>query len=200
MGVTNYPDGVSGSSDYFNEPNEIEAEVIDPEADAEDIKNLAIAQALFKAIKGEVSTGNEFNLRGRVDAIMRERFAEAKKLGIAPKSFDIEIDGEKVGTYSITTTKPRPAEERIELRVTDEDELARWALENGCWMTDMKAVHAMFETTGEVPPGCEAEKVVTPVVKGGGIKQTSLRIDPEKVVYSLGAQLGDVAKYLLEGE
>jgi hypothetical protein len=197
--MNNYPDGVDGSHAYFNEPNEVEAKVIDPEADAEEIKRLALAQALFKAIKAEVGTGNEFNLRGRVDAIMAERFAQAKQLGLAPKSFDVEIDGEKVGTYSITTTKAKPAESHVELRVSDEEELLRWALKNGCWKVDMDSVNAMFAATGEVPPGCEAKEVTTPAVEGGKISRTSLRIDPEKVSYSLGADLGEMARYLLEG-
>ena len=131
---------------------------------------------------------------------MRERFAQAKQLGLAPKSFDIEVDGEKVGTYSITTTKPKPAEERVELRVESDEELLRWAVENGCWMVDMDAVNALFEATGEVPPGCKAEKVSTPAVKGGSISRTSLRIDPGKVAEALGGELGEAARELLEGE
>lgn len=195
--MDNYPSGTNGSAEYFNEPDEVE--IIDPEADAETIKRLAVAQALYKQIASEVKTGNEFNLRGQVDQIMRERFDQARKMGMAPKSFDIQIDGEAVGTYSITTSKPEPATERVELRVADEEALLRWAVENGCWKVDMEAVNAMFETSGEIPPGCEPERIVTPASTGGKITRTTLRIDPEKVVYSLGAQLGDVAKYLLEG-
>jgi len=197
MANDNYPLGVSGSSDYFNEPEE--AEVIDHAADAEDIKRLALAQALFKAIKAEVGTGNEFNLRGRVDGIMRERFAQARQLGLAPKSFDVEIDGEKVGTYSITTTKAQPAESHVELRVADEEALLRWAVENGCWKVDMEAVNALFAATGEVPLGCEPHEVSTPAIEGGKISRTSLRIDPEKVAEALGGELGDAARELLEG-
>jgi len=194
---SNYPDGTSGSDAYFNEPDKVE--VIDPEADAEDIRNLAVAQALFKVVKSEVATGNEFNLRGRVDAIMRERFNEAKKLGIAPKSFDIEIDGEKVGTYSITTSKPKPAETSIEMKVGSNGELFKWAVMLGYIKVDMDAVQEHFERTGEVPPGCELVPVTTSAVEGGKIERTSLRIDQKKVSHALGAELGDVAKDLLEG-
>lgn len=197
--MSNYPDGVDGSHAYFNEPDEAEAEVIDLEADAEDIKNLAVAQALFKAIKAEVGTGNEFNLRGRVDAIMAERFAQAKQLGLAPKSFDVEIDGEKVGTYSITTTKAQPVETRMELQVDSKVALLEWALPLGYIDVDMAAVREHLERTGEVPGGCELVPVETPAVEGGKISRTSLRIDPEKVALALGAQLGDVARDLLEG-
>lgn len=201
MGITNYPDGVDGSHDYFNEPNEVEAEIIDEEADAEKIKKLALAQALYKNISAMVKTGDEFNLRGEVDAIMRERFKQAKKLGLAPKSFDIEIDGEKVGTYSISTTKPKPAEEHIELRVESKSEYLQWANDHGYVIVDDKAVNKHFETTGEVPGGCIAVPVSTPATPGGKISKTSLRIDPQKVSYSLGADLGEMTAFLLgEGD
>ena len=194
---SNYPMGVNGSDDYFNEPEPAETEIIDEAADAEKIKQLALAQALYKNVSAMVKTGNEFNLRGEVDAIMAARFAQAKKLGIAPKSFDIEIDGEKVGTYSITTTKAEPAKESIDLRVEDNGELLRWAIEHGYVLVDMKAVEQHFNDSGEVPSGCLAVPVTTPAVQGGRISKTTLRIDPEKVEYSLGASLGEMTSYLL---
>lgn len=197
MSITNYPDGIDGSNPYFNEPEE--AEIIDTEAYAETIKRLALAQALYKNIKSMVGTGDEFNLRGQVDAIMRERYAEAKKLGIAPKSFDIEIDGEKVGTYSITTTKAKPAETRMELQVGSKSELTEWALCMGYFNVDMKAVQEHFERTGEVPNGCVIVPVDIPAEQGGKISRTTLKIDPDKVSYSLGADLGEATAYLLGG-
>lgn len=197
MPVTNYPDGVDGSHAYFNEPDP--PEIIDPEADAEDIRRLALAQALYKTIKSEVSTGNEFNLRGRVDAIMAERFAVAKKIGLAPKSFDVEVDGKKCGTYSITVSKPKPAETRMELQVDSKVALLEWALPLGYIDVDMAAVREHVERTGEVPGGCELVPVTTPAVEGGKIERTSLCIDPEKVADALGGELGNLAYDLLEG-
>ena len=195
---SNYPDGVDGTHPYFNEPEE--AEIIDTEAEAEAIKRLAVAQALYKVIKKEVGTGDEYNLRGVVDGIMAERFMQAKKLGLAPKSFDVEVDGEKVGTYSITTTKPKPAETHMELQVDDKTELFEWALKLGYIDVDMNLVRDHFDRTGEVPDGCELIPVTTRAVEGGKISRTSLRIDPEAVAYSLGSELGDVAYHLLGGE
>ncbi|MBR2681260.1 MAG: hypothetical protein IKE23_11025 [Exiguobacterium sp.] len=197
MGVTNYPDGVDGSHAYFNEPETVETEIIDEQADAEKIKQLALAQALFKSVKELVATGDEFNLRGEVDAIMAERFEQAKKIGLTPKSFDIEIDGEKVGTYSITTTKAKPQEEHVELRIENNAEYTKWAVEHDCVTVDHKKVDRLFELTGEVPDGCVAEIVTTPADKGGRISKTTLRIDPQKVEYSLGADLQGMTAWLL---
>ena len=193
----NYPMGVNGSDDYFDQPDEVE--VIDPEADAEAIKRLAVAQALFKQVKSMVATGDEFNLRGEVDAIMARRYYEAKKLGIAPKSFDIELDGEKVGTYSITATEAEPESTSVKLVVENRQELLEWAIENGCATVNMKAVEGAFASTGELPGGCTAVPVTKPAVKAGKIAKTTLRIDPAKVSESLGAGLGEVASYFLEG-
>ena len=198
--MDNYPDGTWSGDPHAPWNQQDEAEIIDPEHDAEAIKNLAIAQALFKVIKEEVGTDNPHNLRGEVDAIMRERFNKARELGIAPKSFDVEIDGEKVGTYSITTSKPKPAETRMEIQVDSNAALLEWALEHGYANVDMKAVQSHFDSTGEIPGGCEIIPVDIPADKGGSITRTTLKIDPKKVSYSLGAQLGDVAKYLLENE
>lgn len=198
--MDNYPDGVDGSHPYFNDADVAEAEVIDAAADAEAIKRLALAQALFKNVKSMVNTKDEFNLRGQVDAIMAERFAKAKEIGLSPRSFDVEIDGEKVGTYSISTTQASPAETRIELRCENRQRLLAWAVEHGCVTTDMEAVERHFEVTGELPDGCTAVPVEVPAKAGGKIARTSLRIDPEKVEHALGDGLGDATRYLLEGE
>lgn len=196
--MTNYPMGVNGSSDYFNWQDE--PEIIDPAADAEAIERLAVAQALYKVVSAEVKAGDEFNLRGHVDAIMRERFEQAKKLGVAPKSFDVEIDGEKVGTYSITTTKPKPAKTEMRLRAENAQALLEWALARGFVNVDMEKVVRHFEETGEVPDGCTAFPYTEQAVDGGKVSRTSLRIDPDKVAAALGARLGEVALEMLEGE
>ncbi len=198
--MNNYPDTTwAGDPDApWNEPEQ--AEIIDPAEDAAAIRDLCVAQALYKAISAEVKTRDEFNLRGKVDGIMAERFAQAKQLGLAPKSFDLEIDGEKVGTYSISTTKEKPAETHVELEVENRMALLEWALPLGYYQVDMAAVEEHFARTGEVPPGCLAVPRSTPAVRGGRIEKTTLRIDPVKVADALGAQLGDVARNLLEGE
>lgn len=200
MGIYgNYPDGIDGTHHHFNEPDAPEAEVIDTEADAEAIEKLAVAQALYKVISAQVKTGDPCNLRGAVDEIMERRFNDVRKLGVAPKSFDVEIAGEKVGTYSITLTKDEPKSTDMELRVESQAELFKWACEQGYIEIDMKAVDAHFSRTGEVPKGCAAIPVTREAVKGGKIARTTLRIDPESVVTALGSDLLYVTQDLLEG-
>ena len=174
-------------------------DVIDEEHDAEVIRKMALAQALFKAIKEEVGTGDPGNLRGEFDAIMAERFEKARALGVAPKSFDVEIDGEKVGTYGITVDKGEPARDEAKLRVSDPDAFELWAGANGFLRTsvDMAAVEAYFAEEGDVPDGCDVHVVHVPERRGGGIKRTSLRIDTPKVSHALGASVGESVAWLL---
>lgn len=197
----NYPMGTWGGdpSAPWNQP--VDAEVIDEEEDAATVRDMALMQGLFKVVKGEVATGKRDNLRGRFDALMARRYEQARKLGVAPKSFDVEIDGEKVGTYGITASTAEPEREEVRLDVLDEGAFMAWAGANGFLRTtvDWDAVNAYFAEEGELPDGCEAARVRVPAKPGGKIAKTTLRIDPQKVAYSLGAGLGDAVAYLLEG-
>lgn len=195
--MDNYPMGVNGSSDYFDQPDA--AEVIDPAHDAEVVRRMALAQALYKAVSAEVKTGDEFNLRGEFDAIMRERYRQAKAIGAPPKTIDVEVDGEKVGSYSFTVGKARPASTRADIVVEDRDALLGWALTMGYFDVDMDAVRGHFARTGEVPDGCRPVEVVEPARPGGEVERTSLRIDPAKVASALGGALDEAVSALLEG-
>lgn len=87
------------------------------------------------------------------------------------KQVTAEVDGAKVGTISITSTKPFD-----ELAVTDHAALYQWALENGytAVSVDMGRIKENFEQTGEVPDGCRVEHK-----KGGTFKGISCRFDKE---------------------
>ena len=67
------------------------------------------------------------------------------------KQVTAEVDGAKVGTISITSTKPSD-----EIAVTDHAALYQWALDNGYTTisVDMGRIKENFEQTGEVPDGC----------------------------------------------
>lgn len=175
---SNYPDGVNGSEDYF----EGRAEIIRDtwEGIEQDIKMLAIAQTLYKQVAGMVKTKDPTNLRGVVDGYFKHLYKMASAVGAPPKSFDINVDGEKVGTYSITPAPAIAEHDEVRYDVNDRDELMRWAMEQGYVLPDMDAINEHIGQTGEVPPGMSARKVHFPSVPAG-IGKTSLRIDPEKV-------------------
>lgn len=88
-----------------------------------DLNNLIIAQAVFKAVSEAVSTKNSDSLRSRIDA---QRIELYKQTGC--KSYDLMLNGMKVGTYTVRTSK---AVKKTLLVVYDELAFARWAYENG---------------------------------------------------------------------
>lgn len=194
---SNYPMGVSGSSRYFDQPDP-------PEEDAFElspVEKLAIAQAFQKAVGELTKTGVATNLRGEVDAEMERRFERARAIGLAPKSFDVELLGRKVGTYSITTSEGKPSRVESRLVTTDAGAYLEWAYERGFVRIDDAAVTANFIATGEIPDGCDVEEVFVPAVDGGAITRTTLRIDQAKVANVLDEeQLAEASYMLLGGE
>ena len=88
-----------------------------------DMERLAIAQALFKAIGSVVSTKDPDSLRGRVDA---QAIANYKSTGA--KSFDLMLNGAKVGSFTVRLSK---AVHRVDFVAADREACLRWCVENG---------------------------------------------------------------------
>lgn len=178
------------NEDYYAEEPEPE------NAPLSTVEKLAVAQAFYNAVGKMVNTKDPSNLRGEANA-----FYEGEYGRTGAKSFDVKLLGSKVGTYSITVSKPKKSEKRVELEVVDEDELFNWADENGfvSWTVDIDAVNENFRDYGEVPPGCKAVEVVTPAEDGGRITRTTLKVDAESVIDALGPRLEGVSTMLLEG-
>jgi len=192
---SNYPDGVNGSEEYFMQ----DAEIIE-EPDIEgDIRRLAVAQALYKTIAPMVATKDACNLRGAVDAHFKALYAKTLAMGAPVKSFDVLVDGTKVGTYSITPKEAVPERDETEMIVSDADALMRWAMEHGCVAVNMNKVNEYIDETGELPDGMEPRKVHRPAVHAG-IKSTALKIDPAKVDEALHEELvAQTVEFLTEG-
>ena len=116
--------------------------------------------------------------------------------GTGTKQVVAEIDGAKVGSLSVTSTKPAD-----ELVVTDHAALYEWALENGFTTitVDMGRINANFERTGEVPDGCRVERK-----SGGAFKGITVRFDKEakENIQRLmkSSALGDAVRGLIGGE
>lgn len=161
-----------------------------------DIERLAIAQAFQKAVGEMVSTKNPDNLRGRVDAQMKEVYESSP---LAPKSFDVNVMGQKVGSYSLTVSKPREQTTETGLEITDIDLFSKWAMAEGCVKIDMDKVERLFAKTGIVPDGCTPLTVVTPADEGGKVTRATLKVDPEKVSKALGPNIGEAVRGMLEG-
>lgn len=164
-----------------------------------DVERLAFAQAVFKASGEIVSTKDPSNLRAAVDKHYRDLYEQT-----GAKSFEVRLNDEKVGTYSVKVSKATKEDTKQRLEVKDPEALLAWLEGTDDLLRYIKA-HAVefaqehFLRTGEIPDGCTMSEVVIPAQEeayAGG----SIRIDPQKVAEALGAQLPDAMNALmLEG-
>lgn len=162
-------------------------------------EKLIIEQAFYKAIAEDVATKNPDNLRGIVDAEYKTLYEET-----GAKSFDAKLNGEKVGTYSLTISKPTDSREEKICEVDDLDVLREWdgypqLAMHYIFDRTREAVAKYFKDTGEVPPGCITLDVVYPGNPGGEVERTALKVDTDKVAEALGNRLPEAAMLLLGG-
>lgn len=156
------------------------------------IEKLAIAQAFQNKVGKMTKTGVIDNLRGQADSMYRKLYDQT-----GAKSFEVKVFGQKVGTYSITTTKDEPARTDVSLEVADSAALLEWALQYGFVNVDMRRVQEHFEACGEVPDGCAVVEIDVPAKQGGEFGKSTLRIDSEKVLDAIQIALPETTEMLL---
>lgn len=145
------------------------------------MEQLAIKQAVFSAIGEEVSTKNPDSLRSMLDATLLDTYRAT-----GAKSYDVNVNGSKVGTYTVKVGK-----ERTEpmFTVYDSSEFAQWlASDEGTYYAiqfaasngDRFLKYALDED-GTVPDGVGVEMVTVPPAVSG----TTLRVDSKKVAKAI---------------
>lgn len=168
-----------------------------------DVERLALMQALYSVVGAEVKTGVPGNLR---DAVNDEYTRLYNMTGAT--SFEVRVNGEKVGTFSYSKVKGSPA--RVEstvklvdaaaLRRCEDDEflefISRWV---DAHLEELARDY--FSETGELVDGMAVVEHEVPAqpesIRPGG----TLRIDAAKVAAAMGASLGPaVAGLLIGGE
>jgi hypothetical protein len=165
------------------------------------MEQLAIKQALYKVLAADVDTKDPYNLRGYVSAGIIEQYRQT-----GAKSYDLRIDGTKVGTMGVSVSKETEERHEKRFRVADDAALDAWVRGNDAqafwdaFITSHRDVFAKwyFECMGELPDGCEMADVTIPA-KPSQVTGTSLRVKPEKVREALGANLPTAVAGLLEG-
>lgn len=165
------------------------------------LQQLGIEQAFFKKLAADVDTKTKDSLRWRVDQQIKGFYETT-----GAKSYDIHIDGQKVGTMSVTVSKEVPEKRTQVFEVTDERALHGWfpAGEESALVDRWLEAHWeefakwYFEATGELPDGCELVERVVPGVPSV-VKGTTLRVDPDKVEGALGKELPVAIAGLLGG-
>lgn len=165
-----------------------------------DIERLAIAQALYKAVAGMVSTKDPDSLRARADADM---LANYERMGM--KSVDLRVNGEKVGTYSVKVSKPTGAAKTSRLVVDDSEAAYRWAMtaaadeyEDWCIANIDRFCQYALDEFGEVADGAHVE-TDTAAAQPERATGTVLKVDVPKVAHALGGELPVAVSGLLDG-
>ena len=169
--------------------------------DKAEIERLAFAQALYSKLGEIVSTKDPDSLRAAVDEFYKDLYETT-----GAKSFEVSIDGQKVGTYSVRVSKPKPAETKERLIVEDAGTFSVWIEhETNAEVLQMFAqsrleefANWLFETTGEIPYGCFVEQTVSlaqPARYSGG----ALKVDPLSVLDAMQGKLGTAVKGILGG-
>lgn len=165
-----------------------------------DIERLAVAQAVYKVAAKLVNTKDDDNLRAQIDRGYKELYDAT-----GAKSYDVNVKGRKVGTYSIKFSKDKPQETRMEFRVIDYAKLAQWFEGmDELTITDYAAQNLatfaewVFRITGELADGCELAEVSSHGRAGEYIGGT-LKINEHEVAAALGELMPPSFVAMLEG-
>lgn len=167
-----------------------------------DVQRLAVAQAVYKAVSGIVSTKDGDSLRSECDRVLVDQYERT-----GAKSYDVPINGVKVGTYSVKVSKAKPKRKAPRVWVDDGDEFAEWlASEDGaCWLRHLVDEHGdelafgVFYETGEIAPGCVAQLNYCEPAEPSRVTGTTLRVDTAAVAEAMGPVLGESVMGLLGG-
>lgn len=164
------------------------------------MERLAIEQALFSRLGEDVSTKNPDSLRSFADEKIVDNYRAT-----GAKSYDLFINEQKVGTYSVRVSDGKAETRKQALQVTDgavleqyiQLECADAAVEYAQIMSRNFA-EFMLQTYGVVCDGCEVVDVVTPA-EPSRVLGTTVRVDAEKVGNALVGYLPTTVAGLLGG-
>lgn len=162
-----------------------------------EMQELALWKAIADAANERITTRPKggSNLRTEIDnsmiALYESTGADRVKLN---------LNGQDVGTMSMTFTKPKQG---VEMRVTDTDKLVKWlrTTDEGadvlaiiiCGIKLQEAIIAAATDYGFLPDGCARVKVCEPKHYNG----TMLKVDGLKVASAMAGELPSAVAGLL---
>lgn len=162
------------------------------------LAQLALADAVGKAVGDMTSTRKNDNLRAHADAALAELYETT-----GASKMQVEVNGQEVGTFSIAFTKPIDA---VDMEVYDTGAFARWLHDTDEGLDTLmgaisstpvsSAVKSAAQAYGFLPDGCRMVKVCEPKRPKG----STLRVDKLKVAQAMGKQLPGAVAGLLGGE
>lgn len=161
------------------------------------LAQLALADAVSKAVGEMTSTKSSDNLRAHVDSALLDLYEST-----GASKMQVEVNGAEVGTFSLTFT--RPVDETV-IVCRDQRKLVEWlrSTDEGKDTLDAvigKAIGDVLKAAkgyGFLPDGCAMEQVCEPK----RVKGSMLKVDKLKVAQAMGKQLPSaVAGMLGTGE
>lgn len=162
--------------------------------DPDKMEQLAIMQALYKVVGAAVGTKDPDNLRGQVDETLMDSYFET-----GAKSFDLRVNGEKVGTASVKVQKGYKTQT---LQIEDYDAYEKWLDGEGSDYRDIlvqqygEKILSLAMADGVLPDGCAVVNLST----SDKVVGTTIRVDPQKVYEAAGPMLDSVVHKALTGE
>lgn len=164
-----------------------------------------VLHAIYSKAAEQVSTKCADNLRSEIERGYRDEYERT-----GAKSFSLKLNGEKVGTYSISESRGTPPRQTREFEATDDAALDNWVRGEeaqtywDAFITSHRFEFAKwyFECMGELPDGCEMVTHETRGTLGGTYKGASLRgFDADKVLElaTKAGYIGGAAVPLLGG-
>ncbi len=155
------------------------------------LQRLAVTDAFIKACKDE-----QKKIRDEVDEETIELYLSSE---VTQRT--VTLNGQKVGTISVRLTEPKQGKEPT---IESAEEFAEWMRTSDGGLDTIKRLIAvkpdlMLEAAtadGELPDGC----VMVERCEPGRIAGTTLRVQKQKVIDALGAQLDSGIRGVLGGE
>ena len=165
-----------------------------------DRERLALVQALYNHFGKYVSTKDPDSLRSIADREYKALFEQT-----GAKSFEVRINGEKVGTYSIRVSKGKPETTSRELYPVDRDKFREFIADIPTqviyeYITTNPSDFAWWyvTNTGEVPGGWDWVEETIPAEEPAYMGGT-LKVNAEDVANAIRSLNPGLAG-LLEGE
>lgn len=154
------------------------------------MEQLAIEQALFSRLGEDVSTKSPDSLRSEAD---REIVCNYRAIGA--KSYDVHVNDQKVGTYSVRTSKEQPQRTEKHISIVDPylfDQFVREQAEDEVFeyvhLMMQNFAEFMLNTYGVLVDGCEVVEETIPAQRPQ-VLGTTLRIDSDKVANAINGYL-----------
>lgn len=163
------------------------------------VQQVVLAQAIINKLND--TAGTKAGPRREVDAFYKNLFMET-----GAKTMDLRFAGEKVGTYTIKTTKGEPDQiessfvvtDESALRADDDEDFAEYLVETWIPSHLAQAAEDFFYEVGSLLDGCKIEERVIPGSKEGQYIGGALSVKEPDVVIdaALGASAREVMGYL----